>query len=77
MATWVRQKGKASENRQRKRYAKEADKVEVVPEVNVGSLRRFRATSIEPMQGLPKRRRLRSLRTLRELCGRCYALNAR
>ena len=33
----------ASENRQGKRVAKDADKVEVAPGVTVGSLRRFRA----------------------------------
>ena len=42
MATWVREDKKASENRQRKREAEEADKVEVAPGVTVASLRRFR-----------------------------------
>ena len=48
----------ASEHRQRKREAEEADKVEVVPGVTVASLRRFRAALIGPAQGLPKGRRL-------------------
>ena len=61
MATWVRGEGKASENRQRKREARGADKVEVAPGVSVGSLRRLRAALIESTQGLPKRRRLRQL----------------
>ena len=52
-------KGKASENRQRKREPEEADKVEVAPGVTVGSLRRFRAASLESTQELLKRLRLR------------------
>ena len=39
---------KASEHLQRKREAKEADKIEVAPGVTVASLRRFRVASIEP-----------------------------
>ena len=35
------------------------DRVEVVPGVTVESFRRFRAALIGPIQGLPKRRRLR------------------
>ena len=58
MAAWVKAEEKASEHRQRKREAEEADKVEVEPGVNVASLRRFRAALIGPIQGLPKRRRL-------------------
>ena len=48
----------ASNQRQKKREAEEADKVEVAPGVTVASLRRFRTALIEPIQGLPKRRRL-------------------
>ena len=59
MAVRVREKEKAPENRQMKSEAERADKVEVAPGVTVASLRRFRAASIGPTQGLPKRRRLR------------------
>ena len=63
MAARVKEEEKASEyRRQRKRKAKEADKVEVAPGVTVESLRRFRAALIGPTQGLPKRRRLCLLR---------------
>ena len=48
----------ASNQRQKKRDAEEADKVEVAPGVTVASLRRFRTALIGPTQGLPKRRRL-------------------
>ena len=48
----------ASNQRQKKREAEEADKVEVAPGVTVASLRRFRTALIWPTQGLPKRRRL-------------------
>ena len=41
MAAWVREEGNASNQRQEKREAEEADKVEVAPGVNVASLRRF------------------------------------
>ena len=58
VAAWVKEEQKASEHRQRKREAEEADKVEVVPGVTVASLRRFRAALIAPTQGLPKRRPL-------------------
>ena len=37
MAAWVRKEEKASENWQRKREIKEADKVEVAPGVTVGT----------------------------------------
>ena len=43
---------KASENRQRNKEAKEADKVEAAPGVMIGSLRRFIAALIGPTQGL-------------------------
>ena len=56
MAAWVKEEENASNQRQKKREAVEADKVEVAPGVTVGSLRRFRATLIGPTQGLPKRR---------------------
>ena len=58
MAAWVREEEKASEHRQKKREAEEADKVEVAPGVTVASLRRFRAALFGPTQGPPKRRRL-------------------
>ena len=58
MAAWVKEEEKASEHRQKKREAEEADKVEVAPGVTLASLRRFRAALIRPTQGLPKRRRL-------------------
>ena len=45
---------KASENRQRMKEVKAAEKVEVVPGVIVRSLRRFRATLTGPTQELPK-----------------------
>ena len=54
-AWWVKEEEKASEHRQRKREAEEADKVEVAPGVTVASLRRFRAALFGPTQGLPKR----------------------
>ena len=56
MAASVREEEKASKNQQRKR---EAETVEVMSGVTVGSSRGFRATLIGPTQGLPKRRRLR------------------
>ena len=45
MAAWAREEENAPENRQRRRKADEADKVdvEVVPGVTVASLRRFTA----------------------------------
>ena len=58
MAAWVREEENASNQRQMKREAEEADKVEVAPGVTVASLRRFRTALIGPTQGLPKRRRL-------------------
>ena len=58
MAAWVREEENASNQRQKKREAEEADKVEVAPGVTVASLRRFRTALIRPTnQGLPKRRR--------------------
>ena len=57
-AAWVGEEKKASENRQRKREAEEADKLEIAPGVTVASLRRFRAALIGPTQGFPKRHRL-------------------
>ena len=56
---WVKEEKKASENRQRKREAEEADKVGVAHGLTVGSLRHFRVTLIEPTHEFPKRRRLR------------------
>ena len=58
MAAWVREEENASNQRQKKREAEEADKVEVAPRVTVASLRRFRTALIGPTQGLSKRRRL-------------------
>ena len=58
MAAWVREEENASNQRQKKRDAEEADKVEVAPGVTVASLRRFRTALIGPTQGLPERRRL-------------------
>ena len=58
MAAWVEKEEKASEHRQRKREAEEADKVEVAPGVAVARLGLFRAAVIGPTQGLPQRRRL-------------------
>ena len=52
MAAWVKEEEKASEHRQRKREAEEANKVEVAPGVTVASLRRFRAALVGPTQGL-------------------------
>ena len=41
MAAWVREEENASNQRQKKREAKKADKVEVAPGVTGASLRRF------------------------------------
>ena len=49
MAAWVKKEEKASEHRQRKREAEEADKVEVALGVTLASWRRFRATLIGPI----------------------------
>ena len=51
----MKEEEKASEHRQRKRQAEEADKVEVARGVTVASLRRFRSALIGPTQRLPKR----------------------
>ena len=58
MAAWVGEEENASNQRQKRREAEEADKVEVAPRVTVASLRRFRTALIGSTQGLPKRRRL-------------------
>ena len=58
MAARVREEGKASGNRQRKREEEEVDKVEVAPGMTVGNSRHFGAALIGPTQGLLKRRRL-------------------
>ena len=50
MAAWVREEENASDQRQKKRDAEEADKVEVAPGVTVASLRRFRTA----LMGQPK-----------------------
>ena len=54
MAAWVGEEEKASEHQQRKIEADDADKVEIAPGVTVARLRRFRAASIGPTQGLSK-----------------------
>ena len=53
MVAWVREEENASNQRQKKREAEEADKVEIAPGVTVASLRRFRTALIGPTQGLP------------------------
>ena len=59
---WHRRVGeeeeKTSDNRQRKREAEEAHKVEVASRVIIASLRCFRAALIRRTQELPKRRRV-------------------
>ena len=65
MAAWVKGEENASEHRQRKREAEEADKVEVAPGVIVASLRRFKAALIGLTQGLLKRRQLCLKRNLK------------
>ena len=51
MAAWVREEENACNQRQKKREAEEAEKVEVAPGVTVASLRRFRTALIGPPQG--------------------------
>ena len=68
MAASVREEEKAPENQQ-KRKVEEADNVEVICGVTVGSLGRFKAALIGPAQELPKRRQ-GSLKTLRIRCCR-------
>ena len=58
MAAWMREEENASNQREKKREAEEADKDEVAPGVIVASLRHFRTALIGPTRGLPKRRRL-------------------
>ena len=65
MAAWVKEEENGSKQRQKKREAEEADKVEVAPGVTVASLRRFRAALIGPTQRLLKRRRLCRYRKLK------------
>ena len=75
MAAWVGEEEKASENRWRMRKAaEEAGEGEVAPGVTVGSLRRFRVAMIGPIQGLPKRRRLRRKGSLRTIPDREYSV---
>ena len=62
MTAWVKEEEKASEHRQMKGEAEEADKVKVAPGVTVASLRRFRATLIGSTQ---VRRRLCRQRKLK------------
>ena len=64
MPAWAREEESAFENRQRKRAADEAHKVEVATGVTVASfLRRFRAALIGPAQRFLRRRRLCRCRT--------------
>ena len=80
MAAWVREEVKTSSNRQKKREAEEADKVEVAPGMTVASLRRLRVALIEPTQGLPKRCQLHqqgSMKTLRVRCCMCYVFGCK
>ena len=58
MAAWVKEEETASEHRQWKIEAEEADKVEVASGMTVASFRSYKAALIGPTQGLPKRRRL-------------------
>ena len=65
MAAWVKEDENASKQRQKKREAQEANKVEVALGVTSASLRHFRAALIGPTQGLLKRRRLCRQRKLK------------
>ena len=80
MADWVREEEKASENRQKKKEAEEADKVEVAPEVTVTSLRRFRtAFKLDRPKDSPSGVGCadRKPETLRVRCCRCYAFGCK
>ena len=65
LAAWVRKEEKGLENRQRNRERERQPegpdkvKVEITSGVTVGSLRRFRIVLLGPIQGIPKRLRLR------------------
>ena len=59
MGKWEMEGENTFKTRQRKREGGNTDKVNVAPRLTVGSLRRFRAASIGPNQGFPKRRWLR------------------
>ena len=48
MSAWLREEEKAPENRQRKKEAKEVDKIEVTPGETVASVRRFKAALTGP-----------------------------
>ena len=52
MAARVKEEENAPDQRQKKREAEEADKVEVAPGVTVASLRRFRAALVETKDSL-------------------------
>ena len=58
MAARVREEENASEKRQGKREANEADKVAAAPGRTVESWRRFRSVLIGPSQELPKQHRM-------------------
>ena len=53
MSAWLKEEEKAPENRQRKKEAKEVDKIEVTPGKTVASMRRFKAALTGPTQGPP------------------------
>ena len=65
MVAWVKEEKNASEHRQGKGEAEEANKVEVTPGMTAASSRRFIAAMFGPTQGLPKRRRLCLQRNLK------------
>ena len=57
MAAWVKEEENTSDQRQKKREAEEADKVEAAPGVT-SKLETFSSRVDRPTQGLTKRRRL-------------------
>ena len=59
MGKWEMEEENTFKTRQRKREGGNADNANVAFRLTVGSLRRFRAASIGPNQGFPKRRWLR------------------
>ena len=59
MAVWAREEEKASKDRQMKREAEEAAKVEADPEMSIASLIHFKVALIGLTKGSPMRRRLR------------------
>ena len=65
MVAWVKKEKNASEHRQGKREAEEANKVEVAPGMTAASLRGFIVAMFGPTRVLPKRRRLCLQRNLK------------